>query len=450
MKETTNDNKNEKETKHKIELKDYDVDLIGQDIDSNFEIYDDNITESMPESNNNNYIKEEKEEILPETKNCCSNFFINYFDYFIAIILFINSFIYFSYLNIIHIIFSIFLVNSKYSLGFNFFVKYKGKFTIIVLFIEFAYLIFKIIIDAINSSKNENEQILKDIFPISWASIYEYVFISLIIILFLVYLILKDFSEQAFTNIELIKNKKFLETKLKNNSNILNTGLYLIVFGSTISPSVINLVLLILALIFFFVIILVVGYKKVIKKNFCMFYLGLTCLYIIYNYILNFPFIKADSSFGKIILFEQPDQYFSIFTMILFLMGIYCLNINLKINHYLIYSQIESLTLISQENIKEEKEEEMVKLSDTFVKTKNEIKLETLFATDIDCGIIVFSKESKKYNLKKRIKLFILKFCYTPGFCLHACRLSAILWINLYMTYVSILLIIWLLISIKY
>ena len=65
--------------------------------------------------------------------------------------------------------------------------RYKGKFTIIVLFIEFAYLIFKIIIDAINSSKNENEQILKDIFPISWASIYEYVFISIIIILFLVY-----------------------------------------------------------------------------------------------------------------------------------------------------------------------------------------------------------------------------------------------------------------------
>ena len=78
------------------------------------------------------------------------------------------------------------------------------------------------------------------------------------------------------------------------------------------------------------------------------------------------------------------------------------------------------------------KEDEIIKLSDTYVKTKSEIKLETLFATDIDCAIIVFSKETRKYNLKKKITLFILKFCYTPGFCLHACRLSAILWINLY------------------
>ena len=183
--------------------------------------------------------------------------------------------------------------------------------------------------------------------------------------------------------------------------------------------------------------------------------MGLSCLYIIYNYIINSPSIKADYSIGKIILFEKPDSYFSLVSMILFLIGIYCLNINLKIYQYLLFSQIESLT-IKQEKIIEEKEEvdkkenEIINLSDTYVKTKNEIKLETLFATDIDCAIIVFSKETKQFNLKKKITLFILKFCYTPGFCLHACRLSIILWINLYMTYISILLIIWLLFSIKY
>ena len=53
MKETTNDNKNEKEGKNKIELKDYDYELIGQELESNFELFDDNTSESIPETNNN-------------------------------------------------------------------------------------------------------------------------------------------------------------------------------------------------------------------------------------------------------------------------------------------------------------------------------------------------------------------------------------------------------------
>ena len=173
------------------------------------------------------------------------------------------------------------------------------------------------------------------------------------------------------------------------------------------------------------------------------------CLYILYNYIINSPSIKTDYSKGKIILFEKTDRYFSILSMLLFLIGIYCLNINLKIYQYILYSQFESLT-INPEIKKDEKDEAIQNIEDTYIKSKCEIKLETLFATDIDCGIIVFSKETNKFNLPKKIKLFILKFCYTPGFCLHACRLSAIFWINLYMTYVSILIIIWLFISIKY
>ena len=442
MKESTNDNnKNEAGVKSKIELKDYEYDLISQDNESNYEPYDDNISESIPETNNN----EAKEE--NDVENKYSYYFITYFDYFIAIILYINSFLYFSYLNIINIFYAFFLVFSKYSTGFNFFVRFKGKMTLIVLFLYFIYLILKIIIDAINSSRDD--KILKDMFPNNWASIYEYVFMSIIIILILVYLILKDFSEKSFNNNEFIKNKKFLDSKLSNNNNILNTGLFLIIFGATLSPSIINLILLILALLFFFLILFVVKSKKFIKKNFCRIYMIFSFLYILYNYIINSPSIKADYSMGKIILFHEPDKYFSVFSMILFFIGIYCLNINLKVYQYILYCQFESLT-ISQEKLMEEKEEEILKISDSYFKSKNEIKLETLFATDIDCGIIVFSKETKKYDLAKKIKLFILKFCYTPGFCLHACRLSAIFWINLYMTYVSILIIIWLFISIKY
>ena len=149
------------------------------------------------------------------------------------------------------------------------------------------------------------------------------------------------------------------------------------------------------------------------------------------------------------ILFEAPERYYSIFTMVFFYIGIFLLNINLKIYNYLTTQHYDSLTLINSPTF-EEKEEEIMKLDTSYIKSKNEIKLETIFATDIDVGIIFFSKETQEFKIKKKIKLFILKFCYTPGFCLHACRLSAILWINLYMTYVSILLIIWLAFSLKY
>jgi len=45
-------------------------------------------------------------------------------------------------------------------------------------------------------------------------------------------------------------------------------------------------------------------------------------------------------------------------------------------------------------------------------KTKDERKLETLFATDIDCGIIVFTKECEKERLPKKIKLLLDCFIY--------------------------------------
>ena len=58
MKEVNSDN-NIITTKSKIELKDYEFELIGQESESNYETIDDNITESIPESNNN----EQKEDI---------------------------------------------------------------------------------------------------------------------------------------------------------------------------------------------------------------------------------------------------------------------------------------------------------------------------------------------------------------------------------------------------
>ena len=63
MKEVNSDN-NIITTKSKIELKDYEFELIGQESESNYEAIDDNITESIPESNNN----EQKEGNSTESK----------------------------------------------------------------------------------------------------------------------------------------------------------------------------------------------------------------------------------------------------------------------------------------------------------------------------------------------------------------------------------------------
>ena len=428
--------------KSKIELKDYDFDIVSQESESNYESLDDNIAESIPESNNNE-IKEEKS---AENKKK-QNLFTEYFEYFFAFFLYVNSFIYFSYLNLIHIIYVFYIIFSKYSIEYGCLLRIKGKITFSLLIFEFVYLILKIIIVAINNDKVK--LIFKEIFPNKWASIYEYVYESIVIIFLLVYLILKDFSNQAFDNYELEKTKKNLESKITINNNILYYAVFIVIFGCALSPSLFNLIALISALIFLFVNLFLTKNKRCFKQNFCRFYTILFWLNIIYNYIINSPSIKEDFTVGRMILFEAPERYYSIFTMVFFYIGIFLLNINLKIYNYLTTHHYDSLTLINSPTF-EEKEEEIMNIDTSYIKSKNEIKLETIFATDIDVGIIFFSKETQEFKIKKKIKLFILKFCYTPGFCLHACRLSAILWINLYMTYASILLIIWLAFSLKY
>ena len=88
-------------------------------------------------------------------------------------------------------------------------------------------------------------------------------------------------------------------------------------------------------------------------------------------------------------LFEEPEKYYSIVTMILFYIGIFFLNINLKIFNYVTICHYDSLTLIKTPTL-DEKDEEVMKIDSSYIKKKSEIKLETIFATDIDAGIIVF------------------------------------------------------------
>ena len=408
------------------------------------------------DTNENNTENSEPSPLEYFENQCGGGYFINYYDYFMSVFLFINSFIYYSFINVIHISYAFYLIFAKYSTLYSCFMRNKGTITLTVLLIDLFYIIFKMIINIMNKANKEDR--MDYFFPKDWSSIYEYVIVSLIMLFLLIYLIAKDFSQAYFNTYDKGKNVKFLEGKISNNNNILNTGIFLICFGCTIYPTTMNLIFLMLGLIYFFCLLLGVKCRRFIKKHFRRFYITILFLYILYNYLINSKSIDFD--IGKIVIFDEigkkknNTKYVGILTYILFYIGFFCVNINIKVIQYIKYFKEDILDPTTEEirnpSIDEYIDIKKVSITGKIIKSKEEVKLETLFATDIDCGIIYFTKESKNYSLFKRIKLFVLKFCYTPGFCLHACRLSVILWINLYMTYVSLFLIVWFFFSIKY
>ena len=70
-----------------------------------------------------------------------------------------------------------------------------------------------------------------------------------------------------------------------------------------------------------------------------------------------------------------------------------------------------------------------ISLNGTFRPNKEQIKMQSLFNFDMDCWLVLFLKNSKNENYFRKIKLFLISFCYSTGFSLHACRLSLIFWI---------------------
>ena len=393
------------------------------------------------ESNENSIemLNDSNSDFLRPEHQYSTGIFVNYFDYFMSLFLFINSFIYFSFINMLHLCYSFYLVYTKYSTQYNFYVKNKGRFTLFALIIDTIYMVLKIINDIMS------EKLITRFFPENWESIYEYVIVSLIMLLLLAYLIAKNFSHSFFNNYDLNRNKAFLEKKIPNNNSILNSGVFLITFGCTLYPTTINLILLILGLIYYFCLLLGVNCRRFIKKHFRRFYMTTIFLYILYCYFLNSN-IEFSYYIGKVIIFKENSKYIGILSFVLFYIGFFCININIKLIQYIKY--------FKNDNAREVKDEyaelNRITIADKVLINKDDKKLQALFDTDLDCGIIVFFKECEKYNLIKKTKLFLLKYCYTPGFCLHACRLGVILWINLYMTYISLFLILWLFFSIKY
>ena len=436
MKETNNDDNkiNRKETGGKfIKSKTYEM----TDYDSPSR--QSSVTSIESSENSLCMINDSNSDFLKLENRYSTGIFVNYFDYFMPLFLYINSFIYFSFVNLLHLCYSFYLVYTKYSVQYNFYVKNKGRFTLFVLIIDAIYMILKIINDIMS------KDLISFFFPKDWESIYEYVIVSLIMLFLLAFLIMKNFSHSFFNSYDLNRNKAFLETKIPNNNSILNSGIFLITFGCTLYPTTINLVFLILGLIYYFCLLLGVNCRRFIKKHFRRFYMTTIFLYILYCYFLNSE-IKFSNYIGKVILFKENSKYIGILSFSFFYIGFFCININIKLIQYIKYCKNDNAGEVKDEYA----ELNRITIADKFVMNKDDKKLQALFDTDLDCGIIVFFKECEKYNLIKKTKLFLLKYCYTPGFCLHACRLSVILWINLYMTYISLFLILWLFFSIKY
>ena len=186
--------------------------------------------------------------------------------------------------------------------------------------------------------------------------------------------------------------------------------------------------------------------EKLFKDNQIPFYYGITKLYE-YN--------------NKKISYNVP----AIFNFIFFLISFFFVNLHTKCINYMNsdnYERFNSVMTIDNDleldkikNLENDennyKEMANLSLNETYIGNKEQIKMQSLFNFDMDCGIILFLKKSKNQNFCSVIKLFLLNFCYSTGFSLHACRISFIFWINFFRVYYeSYLIIIWLLFSIKF
>ena len=221
------------------------------------------------------------------------------------------------------------------------------------------------------------------------------------------------------------------------------------------------------------------------KKYIAILIMFILPIYTILNYALNSTQImnKISSRFTKLIfvdLFNNENEegeseyligsviYTGCIPFFLFMKAYNEINLHLKCLYYLELKekedkdekrtkkpkkQLSFLSNLSNDDnnsLLNNKNERLFSLNDSINSEKKTNKLQSIFNTNIDCGIIIFLKESSNLDIFTKIKMFILKFCYTPAFILHICRISVIIWINCYITYASIILIIWLFISINF
>ena len=423
-------------------------------------------------------------------KNCYK--FLFYYEFFISIFLLINSFISFCFLNILHLFYSYFCIYNMYSTSYSFRIMFEKYISFVIVFLDEIYLVLKgsvhLYITSRKEKPNYDNELLKsiNIYEDNWRTIYDYVMNSIIVVMIIIKMIFKGYDKNYFNNNDLNDNIKSIEKHLKNNSNILIMGIIILSFGSSFCPSIINLTILIVGFVFFLSRIINKKLKKLSKQYLKYFFMLIIILSTLYNYIfsneiiLEKLFVDNNISYyyGITKIFEKNNKNNSvslnisaIFNFTLFYISFFLINLHTKCMNYINNQQkdkfiFNSLPLNEKDSeplkLKNEKEKIIVEgifseefknisLNGTFYPDKEQIKMQALFNFDMDCWIILFLKNSKKEKFLKKIKLFLLNFCYSTGFSLHACRLSFIFWINYFnIYYESYLIIIWILFSIRH
>ena len=447
------------------------------------------IKEENEDGNVINESQEDNNEEDSEIQNVSN--FQYYFEVIITVIMSLNSFFIYSYLSIIHIAFCFLLLFSRFIIEYNFWAKSKKPFMIILLVIDIIYFLAKsifFIIYALTDELSEKFEFLYPYFIVEydWKNYYDYGIVAFIIILILVYLITGEFDEEIWVGSIIVKTTNFLHKESLMNNNILNTGLFFIALGAAVYPCIINLFILVVICLFFGSYIVNKKLQEAIKNFIALLMMIIIPIYTISNYILNSKEISCivNNKFNNFIfvnLFNNNEDddnaqneylignvvYTGCFPFLFFILGFDKINLHFKCEKLnelkenevkkilrkskKKHSFLSNLSLDSNNSmINIIKKDRIFSLSESINSDKKRKQLQTIFNANIDCGIIIFIKESSEVNFFTKIKMFILKFCYTPAFSLHICRISVILWINCYITYASIIFIIWLFLSINF
>ena len=464
-----------------------------------FSFHQKNIIKEEYESSNQSF-SDTQEDLINEEETDTKDYkpvskFQYYFEAIITIILCFHSYFIYSYLNIIHVIYCFLLTYSRYETDFNFLVKNKKTLMIVLIIVDSIYLILKSIFFIIFSLENTLSESISTIYPFfiigyEWKNYYEYAMVFIIIILFLVDLIIGDFDYNFWKYSILPKTHQIFIEESINNNNVINFGMFYISLGAALYPSAVNLAILILGFLFFFSLLLKKSIRNVMKKYISIIIIFCVPIYTIIDYLVNSEQImdKITNTATKIIfvhLFdnnegeEESDYligkviYTGCFTFIFFIKGFNEVNFYLKCFKYcqnkknnkdgdnyrkrlVTISKKRNDSFVSSFNeddnniIVNNGKEIIYSLKQKIKDEKTKKKLQGIFNENIDCGIIIFSKESSDVGFFAKIKMFLFKFCYTPAFMLHICRFGVILWILNYITYATIILIIWLLFSINF
>jgi len=319
-----------------------------------------------------------------------------FYEFFISLFLFINSFISYSLTNILHLCYSFYIFYNTYSTIYSFRIMLKQYFAILIIIVDSLYLFLKVIIHFYIISKKGaltiNKDIKENIFVITenWRTIYDYIVTCLIIIMLLVNVIIKNYNCEYYNNNELLPNIRIIERNLKYNNSMINLGVLLLCFGSAICPSLINLIILILGLIFFYSQTLNRNLRSFIKKYIKYLFLSTIILYTIYNYIFSSFFIqliymnyKNQSEIpyylGIINLFKKEsndnnNQYsniFGLFCFLLFYSSFYFINLHKKYLDYIKNTQ------------------------------KNRISINTSYMNEKDINALIQLKDNEEVDMEK-------------------------------------------------